>query len=101
MIDDNVVKLVTVLSPVVLAVVVYLTGRQAKRSADQAAAAVSRVEMTLGKTTSDVQTQLGEIHVLVNARLTEALAKIDRLEQRLYLETGEAPTGEPVRKSLS
>ena len=97
MIDDNLVKLVTVLSPVVLAVVVYLTGRQAKQSADRAAVAASRVETTLEVTTSDTQERLEVIHVLVNNRLTEALSKIDRLEERLYQETGEVPTGEPPR----
>lgn len=93
MIDDNLVKVVTVVAPVVLAVVVYLTGRQAKRSADQAAVAVRRVETTLVQTTSDTIQQLGEIHVLVNRRLHEALDKIDRLEQRLYELTGDAPLG--------
>jgi hypothetical protein len=47
------------------------------------------------KTTKD---KLNEIHVLVNSRLTEALAKIDLLEGRLQGLTGERPTGEPPAK---
>jgi len=96
-IDESIVQLVTVLSPIVLTLVVWLTGQQAKRSADKAAGAVQRVETTLAVSDAQTTHKLNEIHVLVNSRLTEALAKIDRLETRLQIETGEAPTGEPLR----
>ena len=95
MIDDNLVKVVTVLAPIVLAIVVHLTGRQAKRSADKAAVATERVEATLAVSDAQTTHKLNEIHILVNSRLTEALAKIDRLEAKLFSVTGEAPTGEP------
>ena len=42
--------------------------------------------------------RLTKVHELVNSRLSEALHKIDTLENRIYLLTGEAPTGEPPRK---
>jgi len=97
---DDFVKIVTVLSPIILAMMVYLNGRQAKASADKAAVAAGRVEDTLESTTSAQDTQLTTIHTLVNNRLTEALAKIDRLEERLYHETGESPTGEPPQQGM-
>ncbi len=50
---------------------------------------------SLAITTEATATKLDTIHVLVNSRLTEALAKIDRLEAKLYETTGEPPTGEP------
>jgi hypothetical protein len=39
--------------------------------------------------------KLTVIHDLVNSRLSEALAKIDRLELQREQLTGEKPTGEP------
>ncbi len=106
--DDNLVKVVTVLAPVVLSLIVYLTGRQAKRSADKAEGAAARVESTLAISDTATATKLNEIHsleqtihVLVNSRLSEALAKIDRLEAKLFAETGEVPTGEPPPASLT
>ena len=95
MIDDNLVKVVTVLAPILLAIVVHLTGRQAKRSADKATVAAERVEATLAVSDAQTTHKLNEIHILVNSRLSEALAKIDRLEAKLFAVTGETPTGEP------
>ncbi len=94
----NGIDLITVLFTISLPFVVYFVGRQAKHSADQAVVAAERVENTLVISTSDTTQRLQEIHVLVNSRLTEALRKIDRLEQRLLAETGELPTGEPPQK---
>jgi len=94
-IDDNLVKVVTVLAPILLAIVVHLTGRQAKRSADKATVAAERVEATLAVSDAQTTHKLNEIHILVNSRLSEALAKIDRLEAKLFSVTGEPPTGEP------
>jgi hypothetical protein len=88
---DEWVKLITVfsafISPIILAYISYL-GLKAK-------GAVNDVKTTLATTNSDTTTKLDDIHTLVNSRLTEALSKIDRLEQRLYQVTGELPTGEP------
>ena len=95
MIDESIVQVVTVLSPIALAIVVWLTGRQAKHSADKAVVAAERVEETLAISDSQTTHKLDQIHVLVNSRLTEALAKIDRLEKKLLIETGEMPSGEP------
>jgi hypothetical protein len=95
---DMLVSAVTALTPLGLVLVVYHTGRQARLSSDKAAVAAERVEASLAR--SDIQTEfkLDQIHVLVNSRLSEALAKIDRLEARLFAVTGEIPTGEPTRQ---
>lgn len=62
-------------TPIVVGVLAYFTARMARSTGHK----------------------LDEIHTLVNSRLTEALAKIDRLEASLFEATGEAPTGEPPR----
>lgn len=95
MIDDNTKDVLVAAMAVLTPFVVWLIGRQAKKSADKAVVAAERVEETLAISTADATQRLDSIHVLVNSRLTEALAKIDRLEARLYDITGEAPTGEP------
>lgn len=43
--------------------------------------------------------KLEQVHIKVNSRLDEALAKIASLEARLYLVTGKVPTGiaPPIR----
>ncbi len=40
--------------------------------------------------------QITEIHVLVNSKMAEALARIDTLEKRLGLAPGEPIKGEPA-----
>ena len=97
--------LATILTPLVLALLAILTEKarrdavsaamKAERAASEAARATNRVEGTLSASTERTTEKLDEIHVLVNSRLTEALAKIDRLEARLHGLTGEEPTGEP------
>jgi hypothetical protein len=47
--------------------------------------------VTAWRGTRKVNTKLDEIHVLVNSRLDEALAKIAAFETRLGLEPGEDP----------
>lgn len=96
---DDALRLMAALTPVVLGVLTYVTAKanaSAVRSARNARHAAERVETTLAETTGQTAEKLGEIHTLVNSRLTEALAKIDRLEAALYDVTGEAPTGEPA-----
>ncbi len=97
MIDENLKDVVVAVATLLTPIVVYVFGQQAKRSADKTAVATQRVEATLATATAGTSKQLSEIHVLVNNRLTEALTKIERLEQRLYDETGEMPTGETPR----
>lgn len=70
-------------------------GWQANVNAVKATHAAERVETRLAYTTNITSDKLETIHTLVNSRLTEALAKIDRLEAKLYGLTGEEPTGEP------
>jgi hypothetical protein len=49
----------------------------------------------LAAVVNDPQQGLVKVHELVNSRLSEALAKIDRLESALQGLTGRVPTGEP------
>lgn len=109
---DEFLKFMAATTPIVLGVLTYYTAKAnanavaaskkaehtalvANDNAQQAARATERVELTLAESTGVTTVRLGEIHTLVNSRLTEALKKIDQLESRLYVVTGEAPTGEP------
>ncbi len=87
--------LISTLGPIILAIVVYYTGRQANRNAKRAAMAAETVQGKLDDSTSYINRKLDTIHILVNSRLTQALDKIDRLELRIQALTGEPPTGEP------
>lgn len=99
---DHILKLMSASTPIILGVLAYLTAK-ANAKADTAAKLASvtarRVEATLAVTTSETSGKLGEIHELVNSRLTEALQKIDRLEQQRFETTGELPTGEPPARA--
>ncbi len=61
----------------------------ASRTGHSVEAAADKLAETTEATTTATGEKLDEIHVLVNSRLTEALAKIERLELRL----GDEPTG--------
>jgi len=95
---DDALKIMAALTPIILGVLTYYTAKAnsaAKSAAEDARNSTKRVERTLAQSTDATTTQLGEIHTLVNSRLTEALKKIDRLEAKLLIATGEMPTGEP------
>jgi len=104
---DDLLKIMAAMTPIVLAVLAYYTAKAnaaaehgalvANANAQQAKHAAERVESTLAQSTDATTEKLDTIHTLVNSRLTEALKKIDRLEQRLYETTGEPPTGEPPK----
>ncbi len=110
--DDNTFKLLMATVAAAQVVALAYVGVQQKANGDQqkaagdraaldaarAANAVKRVETTLADATGATTDKLDTIHTLVNSRLTEALAKIDRLEAKLYDVTGEPPTGEPPQR---
>jgi Tol biopolymer transport system component len=99
--DDNTFKLLlAALGTLQVIALAYLgvqqktTGSQANVNAMMAHSAAERVESKLADTTGQTTEKLDTIHTLVNSRLSEALAKIDRLEAKLYDVTGETPSGE-------
>lgn len=93
---DDVLRIVTILSPILLAVVVWRLTTKAIEAAKKAADEAENVRQHLVINTSATMTKLDHITLMVNSRLSEALLKIDRLETRIYNLTGEEPTGEPA-----
>jgi hypothetical protein len=86
-----------------LTAVVWHIGRQVKNSADRATLAAELVAQKLAESDTGTNKKLNEIHGLVNSHFSQAqekigqleilhreqLAKIDRLEARLFEATGE------------
>jgi uncharacterized protein HemX len=70
----------------------------ANRNASRARAAAEQVAEQLTATDAKTSRKLDTIHSLVNSRLTAALEKIDRLEERLFETEGRQPTGEDPPK---
>lgn len=86
---DEVLKLMAALTPIVLGVLTYYTAKanaNAVSIAKDATMHAKRVEDTLAQTTDTTTGQLEVIHELVNSRLSQAMAKIERLEEALRVE---------------
>lgn len=72
------------LAPTLAILVSYvLSRRDSNRAAKKVAREVATVKATVADTAHDANEKLETIHTLVNSRLTEALQRIDDLEQRL------------------
>lgn len=100
------IPLLTILGTLITAIItglfgIYIANRNANRANDnavQAREATNVVAQQLVATDAKTSKKLDTIHSLVNSRLTAALQKIDRLEERLFETEGRVPTGEEPPK---
>ncbi len=88
--ESQIYGIATPLTVIIAAIVQNLQARKAKRAADIAADKTEIVRLTLlsearisDASRGRMKEQLGEIHTLVDGRMTAALQKIAELEKRL------------------
>jgi hypothetical protein len=90
---SSAVAIISALAAALPAIAALIGVLLVNRNVRRAAASALAVDQQLTATSESSSSKLDQIHILVNSRLTAALASIKALEQRLEALTGEKPSG--------
>ncbi len=87
--DPIIPQIAQIVTPLIMAVVVYFTGREANDNARKAKNAAEGVAVKLNSTTAATSDKLVEIHGLVNSQLSDAVERFDMAKDEITKLKGE------------